>query len=87
MITSVETTLSGARLTGSGTLKNTRVPVIVLVGAKRENHTVFCSLASFHAGLVPGEYEMSDGTTITVPKGLVGSKHAHHPNVTLEVRT
>lgn len=85
MITSVETTPGGYRPSESGVLKEVRDPVIVLLGAVRNGNTLSCSVASFHAGLEPGAYEMSDGTRINVPAALVGSKPTTHVNATLEV--
>ena len=87
MITSVELTPAGMGLSGSGVLKAGREPVIVLQGVTRVDAShLSCVVASFHAGLVPGVYEMSDGSRVIVPLGLVSSEHAHHPHVTLEVK-
>ena len=85
MITSVELTPAGMGLSGSGVLKAGREPVIVLQGVTRVDASLSCAVASFHAGLEPGEYEMSDGSRINVPAALVDAKHTHHPHVTLEV--
>jgi hypothetical protein len=87
VITSVELTPAGFNLSGSGVLKAGREPVIVLQGVTRADAShLSCAVASFHAGLEPGVYEMSDGTRITVPSALVDEKHAHHTHVTLEVQ-
>lgn len=87
MIVSVELTPAGFARSGSGVLKAGREPVIVLQGVTRVDAShLSCAVASFHAGLEPGEYEMSDGTRITVPSTLVDEKHAHHTHVTLEVQ-
>ena len=85
MITSVELTPASMRASGSGTLKRTREPVIALFKPERKGEGLYCAVASFHAGLEPGEYELSDGTTIRVPAFLVSAKHEHHTSVTLEV--
>jgi hypothetical protein len=85
VLTSVELTPAGFGVSGSGTLKAGREPVIVLQGTTREGACLSCVVASFHAGLEPGPYELSDGTRVLVPAGLVSESHAHHPHVTLEV--
>jgi hypothetical protein len=85
MIVSAETTPAGMSLSGSGTLKNTRVPVVVLLGEARSGSRLSCAVALFHAGLEPGDYEMSDGSTVRVPSALVGAEHVAIPSVTLEV--
>jgi predicted peroxiredoxin len=85
MITSAELTPEGMSLSGSGTLKDKRVPVVILLGEKRAGSTLSCALALFHAGLEPGVYPMSDGCSVVVPKALVSTKHEAHPHVTLEV--
>lgn len=86
ILASAETTLGPTRASGSGTLKQERAPVVVLIGAKREGRTLSCLVALTHAGLVPGPYPLSDGATVLIPERLVGSKAQCHPNVTLEVQ-
>lgn len=85
MLVSVELTPAGFGLSGSGTIKSGREPVICLLGAERSGATLVCAVASFHAGLEPGVYTLSDGSSVRVPADLVSSKHTHHPLVTLEV--
>ena len=84
-LVSAETTLGPFRASGSGTLKQERAPVLVLLGAKRDGQKLSCLVALTHAGLVPGPYPLSDGTTVHIPERLVGTKARFHVNVTLEV--
>lgn len=85
MLTSVELAPARASASGSGTLKSQREPVIVLLAPERNGNTLSCAVACFHAGLEPGDYELSDGTRVRVPTALVSAEHAIHPNTTLEV--
>lgn len=86
ILASAETTLGPIRASGSGTLRQERAPVLVLIGAKRDGASLSCLVALTHAGLMPGPYPLSDGTTVLIPERLVGSKAGVHAHVTLEVQ-
>lgn len=85
MLTSVELTPGREGVSGSGVLKRIREPVIVLLDPVRNDNTLSCAVACFHAGLEAGDYDLTDGTRVRVPTALVSAEHAIHPHVTLEV--
>lgn len=84
VLESVETTPGQQRLVG-GVLKATRQPVLVLVGAQRLGALLSCDWVITHAGLIPGNYPLRDGTTVRIPPALCGDSHRASRGVTLEV--
>lgn len=85
LLESVETTPGQQRLVG-GVLKATRQPVLVLVGAQRLGALLSCDWVITHAGLIPGDYPLRDGTTVRIPQSLCGDAHRASRGVTLEVK-
>jgi hypothetical protein len=87
LLTSVETILGPVRVSEDGLLKQPREPVLVLVGVERAGSLLSCDWVFTHAGLMPGPYALSDGTTVSIPPGLCGDSHQVRRGVTLEVTT
>lgn len=85
MLTSVELAPPVQVMTG-GLLKQRREPVIALLGAVRTGSHLSCDWVFTHAGLVPGEYQLSDGSTVAIPKNLCGETASARRGVTLEVK-
>lgn len=84
VVTSVERAPGRQKLVG-GVLKHVREPVLVLVNARREGRNLFCDWVFTHAGLVPGEYALTDGVTVVIPKALCGPEARYRNSTTLEV--
>ena len=84
-LSSVELAPGVTKASGAGHLKRVREPVIFLAGVTRNANALSAAVGSFHAGLEPGPYDLTDGTRVLVPASLVGAEHRHHPHVTLEV--
>lgn len=85
MLTSVELAPPVRVTTPEGLLKQVREPVLALVRAERFDSKLSCAWVFTHAGLVPGDYPLNDGTTVTIPKSLVGETAQARRGVTLEV--
>lgn len=86
MLVSVETALGPQRVSGGGVLKRQREPVVVLIGPRREGAFLSCDWLFTHPGLVPGPYELSDGTTVVIPPARCSDSGVAAHTVTLEVR-
>lgn len=86
MLVSVETTLGPQRVSEGGVLKRLREPVVVLIGPRREGAFLSCDWLFTHPGLVPGPYELSDGTTVVIPPARCSDSGVAAHTVTLEVR-
>lgn len=84
ILESVETTPGQQRLVG-GVLKATRQPVLVLVNPVPLGGLLSCDWVITHAGLIPGNYPLRDGTTVRIPPALCGDTHRASRGVTLEV--
>lgn len=85
VLESVETTPGQPRLVG-GVLKATKQSVLVLVGAQRLGALLSCDWVITHAGLIPGDYPLRDGTIVRIPPALCGDTHRASRGVTLEVK-
>lgn len=85
ILSSVEHAPGRQELVG-GVLKRVREPVLVLVEPVRAGAHLSCAWVFTHAGLVAGDYELSDGSTVSIPKGLCGDSAQARQGVTLEVR-
>lgn len=86
MLTSIELTPGTLTVSGAGVLKNTREPVLVILGAKPAGASLSCEVVFTHAGLQPGPYELADGRVVVIPPALVGNEARVHYSVTLEVK-
>lgn len=84
MLTSVELAPPVNTVTAGGRLKSLREPVIVILGETRTNQHLSCAVIFTHAGLMPGVYELNDGTRVRIPHELVGDTHRTSYSVTLE---
>lgn len=87
LLVSVEVEPAPGRVVMSrgGHLKRVREPVLALIG-ERDGDSISCNWVFTYAGLVPGPYELSDGTTVTIPQSLCGETALARRGVTLEVR-
>lgn len=81
---SVERTPGKQQAVG-GVLKSVREPVLILIG-ERKGDSLSCDWVFTHAGLMPGEYPLTNGITVNVPKALCSSEHRVVRGVTLEVK-
>ena len=84
MLTSVELAPPVQVMTG-GLLKQRREPVVVILGERREGGTLSCGWLFTHPGLVPGAYELKDGTTVRIPPARCSGSGVAAHSVTLEV--
>jgi len=84
MLTSVETTLVET-FTSRGVQKRVPMPVLVILGPSREGRALSCSNLMTYAGLIPGPYLLTDGTTVGIPAEFVGDDPQYRHDVTVEV--
>lgn len=68
-----------------GVHKLVREPVLVLAGPRAEGTTVFCDWVITHPGLIPGPYELMNGTTVVIPPDLCSTDGRAVHTITLEV--
>lgn len=86
MVTSTELAPPTQYAAPGGLLKQRRDPVLVILGEERVGSRLSCAWVFTHAGLMPGDYPLTDGSTVTVPKGLCGDTARAHRGATLEVK-
>lgn len=85
ILESVERAPARQTLVG-GVLKRIPEPVLVLIGVSRLGALLSCDWVITHAGLIPGDYPLRDGTTVRIPQSLCGDAHRASRGVTLEVK-
>lgn len=74
MIQSVERINARIGVTPAGRMRSISDPIIVALGTSNTREgDLFCTLLLVHADLIPGEYELSDGGTYTIPEEYTGS--------------
>ena len=83
---SVETTLGPQRVSEGGVLKQPREPVLVLINPVLDEGIVSCSWLFTHPGLIPGDYPLTNGVSVHVPREHCSPDGSDAPEVTLEAR-
>lgn len=68
-----------------GVLKNVREPVLAIIGEQTDK-SISSDWVFTHAGLMPGDYPLTTGFTVSIPQALCSSEHRVVRGVTLEVK-
>lgn len=66
-------------------MKQRREPVVVLLDSRRDGNTLSCTWLFTHPGLVPGPYQLQDGSTVMIPPARCSDRGVAAHTVTLEV--
>lgn len=85
LFTSVERAPGHQRVVG-GVLKSVREPVISIVG-ERAGAVLSCDWLFTYAGLVPGDYALTEGFSVRIPQRFTGREAVCLRGVTLEVNS
>lgn len=84
VFTSVERAPGRQSVVG-GVLKSVREPVLAIIGEQTDK-SISSDWVFTHAGLVPGDYPLTNGITVSIPQALCSSEHRVVRGITLEVR-